>query len=166
MHKRVDFSKSRYDRYDTIGKRLGNALLTHTFKNNNNFIVQPIVENKNCGDISVLNSKNGKIKWFEIEVRSAKYFNLNYNKAFDSLDIPMKKFHLIPNGIYLVFDESEENNTIPTRFMAVNVEDILVTKPQPKRTKFNTDKDEYFYKIPYSKVKFCKYNEEKQDYDN
>lgn len=163
--KRVDFSKDRYDRYDTIGKRLGFALLDFSYSNNSKFLIQPINENKSCGDISVLNLETNKLKWYEIEVRSSKYFQLNFNKSFDSLDIPMKKFSLIKDGTYLVFDESEEKNEIPYRFMSVKVNDILEIKPSSKRTKFNTEKDEYFYKVPYEKVKFCKFNSEKNRYE-
>lgn len=164
-YKRTEFSKDRYNRFDTIGKRLGFALLNHSYKNKTKYKIQPIVENKTCGDISVLNTESNKLKWFEIEVRTSKYFELNYNKVFDSLDIPMKKFHTISNGLYIVFDESEEMNNVPQRFMAVRIKDILEITPTPKRTKFNNEKDEYFYKVPYSLVRFCKYNSEKNDYD-
>lgn len=164
-HKRVDFSKDRYEKYDTIGKKLGYALLNHSYKHNPKYKIQPILENKTCGDISVLNLENNTLKWYEIEVRSSKYFQLNFEKHFDSLDIPVKKFHLIKDGTYLVFDESEEMNNLPQRFMSIKINDIIEIEPIPKRTKFNNQKDEYFYKVPYQKVKFCRFNLEKNKYD-
>ena len=77
----------------------------------------------------------------------------------------MKKFSLIKGGTYLVFDEAEESNTMPYRFMSVKVNDILEIEPTSKRTKFNTEKDEYFYKVSYEKVKFCKFNSEKNKFE-
>lgn len=163
--KRTPFDKSRHERFDTIGKRLGKNLLDFQYGKSRRYTVQPIVELKKCGDISVLDLDTEKMHWFEIETRSNKHFEMNFNKKYASLDIPTKKFETIKEGTYFVFDEGEEfNESVPKRFMSVKISDILKFEPTPKFTKFNKSEKEYFYNVPYDFVKFYNWNESKNEY--
>ena len=163
--RRTPFNEQRHKRFDTIGKRLGKNLLDYQYGKSRKFIVQPIVELKKCGDISVLDLDTGKYQWFEIEVRSVNHFEKNFNKCYSTLDIPIKKFETIQDGIYFVFDESEEHNeSLPNRFMAIKISDILKCNKTPKFTKYNNNEKEYFYNVPYEIVKFYSWSESYNEY--
>ena len=72
---RTSFDKNRYERNDSIGKKLGVSFLNFMIDKKQHKKILPIIENKKCGDIKLLDIITGNITYYEIEVRSKKDFD-------------------------------------------------------------------------------------------
>lgn len=162
---RTSFDKNRYERNDSIGKKLGVSFLNFMIDKKQHKKILPIVENKKCGDIKLLDTITGNITYYEIEVRSKKDFDNNFFGYYNTVDIPLKKFEQIENGYYLAFDESEEfNDSLPKRLYGLDISIIKNHSPKYKETKFNPGKKELFYQIPKNLIKRYKLDNLKGKY--
>lgn len=162
---RTSFDKQRYEKNDSLGKRLGYNYLSFVTEKLPNKQILPISEDKKCGDIKLLDTKTGQITYYEIEVRNSKDFDKNFLGIYSTVDIPLKKFEQINQGYYIAFDESEELNfDLPNRMYGIDISLIKQHKPGYKETKFNPGKKELFYKIPKNLVQKYQYNKEEKKY--
>lgn len=165
LNGRTKFDQTRYEKNDTLGKKLGLKYLMFMVKKHSNKKILPIFEDKKCGDIKLFDSDTNEITHFEIEVRNARDFQKNFEGAYSTVDIPLKKFDQIERGYYIAFDESEEyNDGIPRRMYGVSVSIIKQFKPKYKRTKFDPNNVELFYMIPKNLIKRYEFNEKKGKY--
>jgi hypothetical protein len=162
---RTAFDKTRYEKFDTLGKKLGLYYLMLVTSKIKHKEILPLFEDKKCGDIKLLDTLTGKITYFEVEVRNKRDFDNNFKGVYRTVDIPLKKFDQIQYGYYIAFDEAEEhNNGIPKRIYGIDVSIIKKYEPQYKSTKFDPGKKELFYMIPKHLVKRYKFDEEKGKY--
>lgn len=165
LNGRTKFDRTRYEKNDTLGKKLGLQYLIFMVSKYPNKKILPIFEDKKCGDIKIHDADTNKITHYEVEVRNARDFQKNFEGAYPTVDIPLKKFDQIDHGYYVALDETEEhNNGIPKRMYGVHVSIIKKFIPRYKQTIFDPDSLELFYRIPKKLVKRYEFDEKKGKY--
>ena len=158
-YKRKEFDPELYKQKDYLGKILATKILSQSklFKNGTFTILDPF-EDKKCGDIKIRYSDNYILN-YEIECAGHARFEKNFNCEYSLVNVPMKNFEAIPNGYFMVVDDSESIDEIPKRFYLIEVKDILSSEKASNVNKFSNGKLEYFYKVPSHLVKRFKWDE-------
>lgn len=165
-YKRKIFDPELYKEKDYQGKVLATKILSHTKLYNSGVykILDPF-EDKQCGDIKIRYAEDDQIVSYEIECAGYDRFDKNFKGAYSLVNVPMKKFNLIPDGYFMAVDDSETIDTeTPKRFYLIEVKYILEAKKEANVNKFSNGKKEYFYKVPSHLVKRFMWNEEKGKY--
>lgn len=160
LHKRKEFDPALYNEKDYKGKVLASKILSQSklFKNGAYIILDPF-EDKQCGDIKIKYADSSILN-YEIECSGNVRFEKNFNSEYSHVNVPMKNFVAIPDGFFLVVDDSETiDKEIPERFYLIEVKDILNSEKACNINKFSNGKLEYFYKVPSYLVKRFKWDE-------
>ena len=164
-HKRKDFDPVLYNEKDYKGKVLATKILSQSklFKNGTCLILDPF-EDKQCGDIKIKYFDNSTLN-YEIECSGNIRFEKNFNCEYATVNVPMKNFKAIPDGFFIVVDESESiEKEIPERFYLIEVKNILSSEKAANVNKFSKGKLEYFYKVPSHLVERYCWNEKAGKY--
>lgn len=164
---RKDFDEEDYQQNDPVGKAKAIKILSHTklFESGVYRILNPF-EDKKCGDVKIQYTHDDSIIEYEIENAGFDRFEINFNSGYSEVNVPMKKFHLIPNGYFMAVDGGESIDTeIPQRFYLIKVKYILEAITAANVNKKSNGKKEKFYKVPTHLVKRYIWNDQKGKYD-
>lgn len=164
---RKRFDEKDYQQNDPVGKAKALKILSHTklYKSGAYKILNPY-EDKKCGDVKIQYTHDNSIIEYEIENAGFDRFDINFNSGYSHVNVPMKKFHLIPNGFFMAVDGGESIDIeIPERFYLIEVRHILEAITAANVNKKSDGKKEKFYKIPTHLVKRYIWNDEKGKYN-
>lgn len=148
------FDPKLYAEKDSKGKQLAIRILANSLlvKSGKYGILKP-KEDRKCGDIRLKSRLDGSIINFEVEASGHDRFLLNFNGKYSEVNVPMKKFDLIPNGYFLCVDSEDSLSSLPKRFYMIKVSDILDSVTKSNVNKYSEGKKEKFYKVPSKLVK-------------